>query len=55
MKDTSDAERQAAFLDWLDRAAFPDWLDRHNCHRPHTSIGGQTPSGRVTNLSGQRA
>jgi transposase InsO family protein len=41
---TSDAERQAA---------FPDWLDWYNYHRPHTGIGGQTPASRVTNLSGQ--
>ncbi|MFE9024644.1 IS481 family transposase, partial [Streptomyces sp. NPDC007808] len=41
---TSDAERQAA---------FPDWLDWYNYHRPHTGISGQTPASRVTNLSGQ--
>ncbi|MEV5150197.1 IS481 family transposase, partial [Streptomyces sp. NPDC052727] len=41
---TSDAERQAA---------FPDWLDWYNYHRPHTGIGGQTPASRVTNLPGQ--
>jgi transposase InsO family protein len=41
---TSDAERQAA---------FPDWLHWYNYHRPHTGIGGHPPASRVTNLSGQ--
>ncbi|KDN76577.1 hypothetical protein DF19_17775, partial [Streptomyces olindensis] len=41
---TSDAERQAA---------FPDWLDWYNYHRPHTGISGQTPASRVTNLPEQ--
>ncbi|MFI0202318.1 integrase core domain-containing protein, partial [Streptomyces sp. NPDC016734] len=41
---TSDAERQAAFTDWI------DW---YNYHRPHTGIQGQTPASRVTNLPGQ--
>lgn len=41
---TSDAERQAA---------FPDWLDWYNYHRPHTGIGGHTPASRGTNLSEQ--
>jgi transposase InsO family protein len=41
---TSDAERQAA---------FPDWLDWYNYHRPHTGISGHTPASRVTNLSDQ--
>jgi hypothetical protein len=41
---TSDAERQAA---------FPDWLDWYSYHRPHTGISGQTPASRVTNLPGQ--
>ncbi|MFI0906073.1 IS481 family transposase [Streptomyces sioyaensis] len=41
---TSDAERQAAFTDWL------DW---YNYHRPHTGISGHAPASRVTNLSGQ--
>jgi transposase InsO family protein len=41
---TSEAERQAA---------FPDWLDWYNYHRPHTGISGQTPASRVTNLSAQ--
>ncbi|MGF1242331.1 integrase core domain-containing protein, partial [Streptomyces sp. 2-6] len=39
-----DAERQAA---------FPDWLDWYNYHRPHTGIGGHPPASRVTNLSDQ--
>ncbi|MGY6026168.1 IS481 family transposase [Streptomyces spinosirectus] len=41
---TSDAER---------KAAFPDWLDWYNYHRPHTGISGQTPASRVTNVSKQ--
>ncbi|MEU1661646.1 integrase core domain-containing protein, partial [Streptomyces griseofuscus] len=41
---TSEAERQAA---------FPDWLDWYNYHRPHTGISGQPPASRVTNLSEQ--
>ena len=41
---TSEAERQAAFGDWL------DW---YNYHRPHAGIAGQTPADRVTNLSEQ--
>lgn len=41
-----DAERQAA---------FPDWLDWYNYHRPHTGISGHTPASRVTNLSEQHA
>ncbi|MDQ1041895.1 transposase InsO family protein [Streptomyces sp. V4I2] len=43
---SSEAERQAA---------FPDWLDWYNYHRPHTGIRGQTPASRVTNLSGQHS
>ncbi|MFF1737429.1 IS481 family transposase [Streptomyces sp. NPDC058247] len=39
---TTDAERQAAFGDWL------DW---YNYHRPHTGISGHTPASRVTNVS----
>ncbi|KUN32846.1 transposase, partial [Streptomyces longwoodensis] len=41
---TCDAERQAA---------FPDWLHWYNYHRPHTGIGGHPPASRVTNLSEQ--
>ncbi|WP_341952993.1 IS481 family transposase [Salinibacterium sp. TMP30] len=33
-------------------AAYPTWLHHYNFHRPHTGIGGQTPSDRVHNLSG---
>lgn len=33
-------------------AAYPAWLHHYNHHRPHTGIGGQTPSDRVHNLSG---
>ncbi|MFF7234668.1 IS481 family transposase [Streptomyces sioyaensis] len=43
---TSDAERQAA---------FPDWLDWYNYHRPHTGIHSRTPASRVTNLSDQHS
>ncbi|WP_326693403.1 MULTISPECIES: IS481 family transposase [unclassified Streptomyces] len=41
---TSDAQRQAA---------FPDWLDWYNYHRPHTGISGHTPASRITNLPEQ--
>ncbi len=34
-------------------AAFPDWLHDYNHHRGHTSLKGQPPASRVTNLSGQ--
>ncbi|MGD6745251.1 IS481 family transposase [Streptomyces sp. BH106] len=43
---TSDAER---------RAAFDDWLDWYNYHRPHTGIDGHTPASRVTNVSEQHS
>jgi transposase InsO family protein len=32
--------------------AYPAWLHHYNHHRPHTGIGGQTPSDRVHNLTG---
>lgn len=32
-------------------AEYPTWLHHYNFHRPHTGIGGQTPSDRVHNLS----
>lgn len=36
-----------------DRAAtYIDWLHQYNYHRPHTGIGGLTPSQRVHNLTG---
>jgi len=36
-----------------DRAAdYPRWLHHYNHHRPHTGIGGQVPSDRVHNLTG---
>ena len=31
---------------------YPAWLHHYNHHRPHTGIGGQTPSDRVHNLTG---
>lgn len=33
-------------------AAFPAWLHDYNHHRGHTSLKGQPPASRVTNLSG---
>lgn len=33
-------------------AEYPRWLHHYNHHRPHTGIGGQVPSHRVHNLSG---
>jgi transposase InsO family protein len=43
---TSDAERAAA---------YPDWLHRYNHHRGHTALGGRPPASRLTNLSGQNS
>ena len=34
-------------------ASFADWLHHYNHHRGHTSLKGQPPISRVTNLSGQ--
>ncbi|MDQ0768134.1 transposase [Pseudarthrobacter defluvii] len=34
-------------------AAFADWLHHYNHHRGHTSLKGQPPASRVTNLTGQ--
>ena len=33
-------------------ATYDTWLHHYNHHRPHTGIGGQTPSDRVHNLTG---
>ena len=33
-------------------AAFPAWLHDYNHHRGHTSLKGQPPASRVTNLRG---
>jgi transposase InsO family protein len=33
-------------------ATYPAWLHHYNHHRPHTGIGGQRPSDRVHNLTG---
>ena len=41
---TSETEREAAYT---------EWLHHYNHHRPHTGIGGQTPSERVHNLTGK--
>ena len=35
--------------------AYPNWLHHYNHHRPHTGIGGQTPSDRVHNLTGNNS
>lgn len=34
-------------------AAYHAWLHHYNHHRPHTGIGGQTPSARVHNVTGK--
>ncbi|GGI47748.1 IS481 family transposase [Agromyces flavus] len=34
-------------------ATYDTWLHHYNHHRPHTGIGGQTPSDRVHNLPGK--
>jgi len=34
-------------------AAYETWLHHYNQHRPHTGIGGQTPSARVHNVTGK--
>ena len=33
-------------------ATYQDWIHHYNHHRPHTGIGGQAPSARVHNLTG---
>ena len=33
--------------------APPHWLRHYNMHRPHSSLGGQPPSSRARDLSGQ--
>jgi transposase InsO family protein len=40
---TSEAEREAAYR---------DWLHHYNHHRPHTALDGSTPAQRVHNLTG---
>ncbi|MGX1873178.1 IS481 family transposase [Nocardia fluminea] len=35
------------------RAAFSDWLHTYNHHRAHTALGGHPPASRVPNLTGQ--
>jgi len=37
------------------RAALPRWLHIYNHHRPHSSLGGQPPISRVTNVPGQNS
>ena len=34
-------------------AAYETWLHHYNHHRPHTGIGGQSPSARVHNVTGK--
>jgi len=34
-------------------ATYQAWIHHYNHHRPHTGIGGQTPSDRVPNLTGK--
>ncbi|WP_181272364.1 integrase core domain-containing protein, partial [Brevibacterium sediminis] len=34
-------------------AAYEAWVHDYNFHRPHTGIGGLTPSARVHNLTGK--
>ncbi len=34
-------------------ATYQDWIHHYNHHRPHTGIGGLTPSRRVHNLRGK--
>jgi Transposase and inactivated derivatives len=34
-------------------AAYETWLHHYNHHRPHTGIGGRTPSQRVHNVTGK--
>jgi transposase InsO family protein len=41
---TNEAERAEA---------YETWLHHYNHHRPHTGIGGQTPSARVHNVTGK--
>ena len=44
----------AVYTDEAERtAAYTTWLHYYNHHRPHTGIGGQTPSDRVHNLTGK--
>ena len=43
---TSEAERVAAFA---------DWLHTYNHHRPHTALAGKPPITSVTNLPGQNS
>ncbi|GAA1323901.1 hypothetical protein GCM10020360_26060 [Nonlabens tegetincola] len=38
--------------DEVGAATYDAWLHHHNHHRPHTGIGGQTPSDRVHNPTG---
>ena len=33
--------------------AYQEWIHHYNHHRPHTGIGGLTPSARVHNLTGK--
>ncbi|WP_448710585.1 IS481 family transposase [Microbacterium profundi] len=46
----------ASYASDEDRAAtYQAWIHHYNHHRPHTGIGGQTPSDRVHNLTGKNS
>ena len=46
------AYAQVFLSDAARSATYADWLHFYNHHRPHTAIGGLTPSDRVHNLTG---
>lgn len=46
------AYAQTYYSDEARAATYADWLHYYNHHRPHTGIGGSTPSQRVHNLTG---
>ncbi len=49
---TEWAYAQPYLSDTARAATYDAWLHHYNHHRPHTGIGGQTPSERVHNLTG---
>ncbi len=46
------AYAEVYYSDAARAATYADWLHHYNHHRPHTGIGGLTPSDRVHNLTG---
>ncbi|WP_292713203.1 integrase core domain-containing protein, partial [Microbacterium sp. 67-17] len=34
-------------------ATYADWLEEYNHRRPHTALGGHTPTCRLHNLTGR--